>query len=155
MLPMEHVELAVLSACETSLGADDTPGEGLIGIQRAFQVAGVKSTVASYWKVNAAATQMLMNKFYENLIADSEKAKADGKIDNSTTVRIDALRDAQLWMLRNLKPTELAQLTRGIDDETPLRDIQKSQPQKPAENISETMAHPRYWAASVLSGDWR
>lgn len=118
MMPMEHVELAVLSACETSLGTDDNPGEGLIGIQRAFQVAGAKSTIASYWKVSDSATQMLMNKFYQNLIEYGQKAKTDGQDPNSTTVRIDALRDAQLWMLRGLGEKEIAQLNlRGLDDD--------------------------------------
>ena len=154
LLPMDHVELAVLSACETSLGADDTPGEGLIGIQRAFQVAGANTTVASYWKVNDQATQMLMNKFYENLIEYGRKAKSEGRNDNSTTVRIDALRDAQLWMLRGLNPQQVAQLTRGPDDDTSVKDIRKTQPADPNAQ-PEYVSHPRYWAAFVLSGDWR
>ena len=154
LLPMEHVELAVLSACETSLGADDTPGEGLIGIQRAFQVAGARTTVASFWKVNDQATQMLMNKFYENLIEYGRKAKSEGHQDHSTTVRIDALRDAQLWMLRGLSQQQVAQLTRGPDDDTAVKDISKTQPTDPNAQ-PEYVSHPRYWAAFVLSGDWR
>jgi CHAT domain-containing protein len=60
------VELMVLSACETSLGAD-TNREGLLGLQRAFHVAGVRSLISSLWPVNDAATSVLMEEFYTNL----------------------------------------------------------------------------------------
>ena len=155
MLPMEHVELAVLSACETSLGTDNNPGEGLIGIQRAFQVAGAKTTVASYWKVNDLATQMLMKRFYENLIEYGRRAQASGVDPNSNTVRVDALRDAQLWMLRGLDKEQVAQLTRGVDDETELKDIRRVESADTSIGRAEYISHPRYWAAFVLSGDWR
>ncbi len=63
LMPMKNVELAVLSACEIGLGQNLVLGEGLLKIHRAFQVAGVKSTVASFWKVDDKATQLLMSKF--------------------------------------------------------------------------------------------
>jgi CHAT domain-containing protein len=60
------VELMVLSACESSLGAD-TNREGLLGLQRAFHVAGVRSLISSLWPVNDGATSVLMEEFYTNL----------------------------------------------------------------------------------------
>ena len=86
-LPLNGVETAVLSACETGLGKV-AGGEGLIGIQRAFQIAGVRTTVASLWKVNDQATRVLMERFYRNLW---EKEMS----------HLDALREAQLYILNN------------------------------------------------------
>ncbi len=147
MQPMENVELAVLSACETSLGTDGTPGEGLIGIQRAFQIAGAKSTIASYWKVDDEATRILMSQFYKNLMSKTEL----GRNGNSATVRLDALRDAQLWMLNN--PVIASATNRGQPIQLDPKKIQKSPNVKPTNQQKRT--HPRYWAAFILSGDWR
>jgi len=85
-LDLDGVELAVLSACETGLG-EASGGEGLLGLQRAFQVAGARGVVASSWQVDDKATRDLMTRFYENLW----KRKLP---------RLEALREAQLWMLK-------------------------------------------------------
>ena len=86
-LPLNDVETAVLSACETGLG-EVAGGEGLIGIQRAFQIAGVRTTVASLWKVDDQATRVLMERFYRNLW---EKEMG----------HLDALREAQIYILKH------------------------------------------------------
>jgi CHAT domain-containing protein/tetratricopeptide (TPR) repeat protein len=124
-LDLSGVELAVLSACETGLG-ETAGGEGLLGLQRAFQTAGARSVVASLWQVDDEATRKLMVRFYENLWRTKEPL---GKLA--------ALREAQLWMLREGVKRGLVRLTEKEASPGPKR------------------TPPYYWAAFVLSGDWR
>jgi CHAT domain-containing protein/tetratricopeptide (TPR) repeat protein len=123
-LDLSNVELAVLSACETGLG-DVAGGEGLLGLQRAFQVAGAHSVVASLWSVGDAPTQALMARFYENLWTRGQPPA-------------QALREAQLSMLRGT--ISFAGSTRGGLK----RESQRSQSDR---------LPPYYWAAFVLSTD--
>jgi CHAT domain-containing protein len=122
------LELVVLSACETGLGKE-AGGEGLLGLQRAFAVAGARTVVASLWSVDDRATQALMTEFY--------KAAWDEK---SAISKAEALRRAQVAML---KGTIAGGKLRGLG--------------KKAEKLpkGEVRLPPLYWAAFVLSGDWR
>jgi tetratricopeptide (TPR) repeat protein/CHAT domain-containing protein len=129
-LDLGSTELVVFSACETGLGAT-AGGEGLLGLQRAAQVAGVRTVVASLWKVDDLETQILMARFYDNLWKKG-------------TSKIEALRDAQLSMLRDAQGRALAQGPgRGPGE---LRDRPAGE-RRPAPAAA--------WAAWVLSGDWR
>ena len=105
-LDLRGTELVVLSACETGLG-QGYYGQGVMGLQRAFQAAGARAVVASLWKVDDAATTVLMEQFYTNLW--SKKMP-----------KLEALRQAQLTVLNNpglvtARRAELAK-QRGIDE---------------------------------------
>src|SRR5262249_29898160 len=70
-----NAELVVLSACETGVG-ESVRSEGLVGLTRAFQIAGAKSVAASQWQVADASTAELMVAFHEGLRAGQSKDEA-------------------------------------------------------------------------------
>ena len=144
-LDLRGVELAVLSACETSQGRM-AGGEGVLGLQRAFQVAGARTTVTSLWGVDDTATEILITEFYKNLWGDFETANDVPAAPNSQPriSPLEALRQAQLTMLREYDPATGTIRGRGIktiDDDIPL--------------TVNGRLHPYFWAAFVLSGEWR
>ena len=87
---LEGVNLVMLSACETGLGKA-AGGEGLLGLQRAFQSAGARTVVASLWKVDDDATRALMVEFYRN--------RWERRLS-----KLESLRQAQLKMMREYDP---------------------------------------------------
>jgi CHAT domain-containing protein/Tfp pilus assembly protein PilF len=70
-----NASLVTLSACETGL-SQFTAGDELIGIARAFFYAGTPSLLSSLWTVNDRSTALLMDKFYDKLVNNGEKAAA-------------------------------------------------------------------------------
>jgi CHAT domain-containing protein len=61
--------LVVLSACDTSRGRL-LPGEGVLGLAQAFLQSAAGSVVASYWRIDDAATVSFMRVFYKYLLTD-------------------------------------------------------------------------------------
>jgi CHAT domain-containing protein len=61
--------LVVLSACQTGLGKAHEGG--IIGISRAFQIAGANHVVMSLWSINDAETAKLMVLFFNELLNEN------------------------------------------------------------------------------------
>lgn len=59
-------EVVTLSACSTA-GGREVPGEGIVGLARAFQFAGARSVVVTQWPVSDQSTASVMSHFYRRL----------------------------------------------------------------------------------------
>ncbi|MEM7352195.1 MAG: CHAT domain-containing tetratricopeptide repeat protein, partial [Acidobacteriota bacterium] len=84
-LDLRGVERVVLSACGTGVGPVHF-NEGILGLQRAFRIAGVGALVMSLWPVEDSATRDWMARLYEAW---------DAGLDTT-----DAVRKASLGQLR-------------------------------------------------------
>ena len=75
----------VLSACETAL-ADAATGDEMVGLVRAFLVAGAARVVGSLWPVDDAVTAAFMDTFYRALV-QGETAAASLRAAQAATRR--------------------------------------------------------------------
>jgi CHAT domain-containing protein len=139
-LDLGGTEMVVLSACETALGNAAT-GEGVLGLQRAFLKAGVRSTVTSLWRVNDAATGLLMQHFYRHLWIDR-------------LPKWEALRQAQLDVLNH--PELFSDQVNLLVQRGLLTGHTKEVALQRARNANSSQrSDPALWGAFVLYGDGR
>jgi CHAT domain-containing protein/Flp pilus assembly protein TadD len=81
-----RADLVTISACY-SAGERSYSGEGLVGLSWAFLRAGAHNVIAALWEATDASTELLMDRFYDEL---DKGASPDA-----------ALRAAKLSLLRN------------------------------------------------------
>jgi CHAT domain-containing protein len=150
-LDLRGCEVAVLSACQTALG-DVKRSQGVLGLQRAFHAAGVGTLVTSLWSVHDAATLELMDEFYRRLWGKGKPS------------RLEALRQAQLAILRN--PERVRKRTQALLAEARKRGVPEEALRGPGRlaldlpdggkiEQAPKRSPEAWWAAFVLSGEWR
>jgi len=88
--------LVVLSGCRTALGKE-VRGEGLIGLTRAFMVAGAARVVASLWQVRDQATAELMERFYRGMLTEHLSPPAALRAAQLALSRERRYRDPFFW----------------------------------------------------------
>jgi CHAT domain-containing protein len=86
---LSGVEWAVLSACDTGQGAESRD-EGVVGLRRAFHVAGVRTLITSLWPVDDATAESWMHDLYV--------ARLTEHLDTA-----EAVRSAQLQAIHRLR----------------------------------------------------
>ncbi len=89
---LPHVDLAVLSACESASGGKLSDGQEILGFGYQIQKTGAKAAMASLWAVDDGGTQALMSMFYHKL--------STGKVTKTV-----ALRQAQTALIRDIEST--------------------------------------------------
>ncbi len=134
-LDLRGLDLVALSACQTGLG--EITGDGVFGLQRGFKKAGAGTLLMSLWKVDDQATQLLMTRFYANLVGGKSKA--------------ESLREAQ----RYVREYEVEQEATPADGRRPLSAQARQQAQQQRaggaqKRIVRPYANPRFWAAFIL-----
>lgn len=138
--------LVTLSACSSAL-SDRGAGDEPFGLIRSWLVAGASSVVATLWPVDDLASLLLMTEFYRLLALDGLGTAA-------------GLRTAQQH-LRELTTEEIVawiddrrkRLPPGPSPERTALDVQRrlhvGQPYS-----RRPFAHPYFWAAFTVTGDW-
>jgi CHAT domain-containing protein len=143
-------DLVTLSACQTALGKYER-GEGFVGFAQALILAGSRSVCLSLWKVDDAATALLMERFYQNLLGKRKGLK-------EPMPKAQALAEAKTW-LRELSREEAVQraaqlaqgVVRGKHRKLHLLAVQPAD-KNSRDSKDRPFAHPYYWAAFVLIG---
>ncbi len=126
-----RLHLVVLSACDTTCG-DTAIGDGVLGMQTAFHVAGARNVIAGLWKVPDEATATLMTEFYHRLWTQRRTPLA-------------ALRESQLSMLYRIRPPAAGIRGVNLTHTVPLSTRPTPQPESSPLKVHD-------WAGFVLSG---
>ena len=156
-----NADLVVLSACESGLGLY-SGGDGYLGFTQALFLANTRSVVLSLWKVDDAATALLMVRFYENWLGNRAGALGALTQPRSPMSKAEALREAKHW-LRTLSRQEAEKKIAGLPEAArglkivPAAGINPAAREpgarEPGAREDKPFAHPFYWSAFILIGD--
>jgi CHAT domain-containing protein/tetratricopeptide (TPR) repeat protein len=93
-LDLQGTSLVTLSACKTALG-DVPSGEGVLGLKRAFAVAGARNLIVTLWPISDQATSGVMKEFYGSVLSGSKPTDALRAAQHNTFARLRAERGLQ------------------------------------------------------------
>ncbi|MCL1464640.1 CHAT domain-containing protein [Argonema galeatum] len=123
------VEMLVLSACRTALGNEQAE----LGFAGLAVQAGVKTAVGSLWYASDEGSLALMTEFYHKL--------------RTAPIKTEALRDAQLGMLKGQVRLENGQLILSDNRRVSL-------PPELATSGDINLSHPYFWSGYTMIGNW-
>ena len=89
----ERTALVFLSACQTAMESARGSGSEMISLAEAFAMAGPPTLIATLWEVEDISTSHLVSHFY-------------GELRNSKLDKLEALRSAQLALLKSSQFSE-------------------------------------------------
>ncbi|MDY7013927.1 MAG: CHAT domain-containing protein, partial [Cyanobacteriota bacterium] len=142
-LDLSPYRLVSLAACETAVTGNQTITDEYVGLVSAFLKAGASCIVSTLWKVESAASALLMVEFYRQLLAGRSP--------------VVALKTAQTWLCRATREELLRWLDEAIDllredkaNRLTLEDIRDEIAEK--EEGERPYGNPYYWAAFVVAG---
>jgi CHAT domain-containing protein len=174
-LDLLGTDLLVLSACQTARG-EVKNGDGIQGLRRSFELAGVHSMICTLWHVYDDISAILMERLYTNLIIenmDKLHALTNAKeyIKNMTyrqkieyyTEKIKYYREEIEYYIEEMEGIEyymetcfekrlmsskekVAELNKRVDKLRRWIRFDWQFNEKPYE-------HPYYWAGYILQGD--
>ncbi|OUC14525.1 MAG: hypothetical protein B0A82_11825 [Alkalinema sp. CACIAM 70d] len=137
------VQLLVLSACQTAIGAPNAE----LGFAGLAVQSGAKATIASLWSVDDTATLLLMRHFYGQL--------------KQAPIKSSALRQAQITLLKSgiqRRSASNQTLNQTLSFSSPIASRAGDQPLSLATlpTLEQTdFSHPYYWAAfTVIGNPW-
>ena len=130
---LKHIDLIVLSACQTALGV--VSDEGPAGLVRGLKKSGANTLLATLWEVDDQATRLLMTAFYKNLAANHDMTK-----EKALALAQDSLKNYKVVATSVFNPATLASTIeyeeyKGVGD--------------PITPYSE----PYYWAPFIVIDD--
>lgn len=99
LLDLRGVEWVVLSACDTGLGVLQ-PGEGVYGMQRAFETAGAGTVIMSLWPVEDQVTRQWMSGLYAARLGEGRATPAavrQAALDVLRQRRTEGLSEHPFW----------------------------------------------------------
>ncbi|MFI4898185.1 MAG: CHAT domain-containing protein, partial [Phycisphaerales bacterium JB059] len=128
-------------------------GDTVMSLPIGFFAAGAETVVASLWRVDDAATALLMARFYENLLGQTDASRSVFGREyeaGQAMPKLDALGEARAW-LRSLDREQAERARRGLDRS--LSRAPGARRVEQPEDAQHPYAHPRYWAPFVLIGN--